>query len=507
MNEDASHLLRVEQVSKSFPGVQALSDVNLDLHAGEILALVGENGAGKSTLIQVLTGALEPDTGCLFLDGEEVHFNHPQEAEGAGISAVYQELSLVNNLTVSENIFAGRQPLNGVKLINVGQMNRESQKWLDRFEATFPPTVRVDNLSLGNQQLVEITKAMSRNARFLILDEPTSSLSLQEAGRLFDLLRQLKSQGLGIIFVSHHLEEVFEISDRIAVLRDGEHVGTVATETSSEHEIVGMMVGRDLGDLENLHGTEAELGDKVLSVDHFTKDGQFEGLSFDLHYGEILTFFGLVGSGRTEMARALIGMDVASGGTVEIKGKSVRLSHPSEAMRLGLAYLSEDRKQEGLYLTNSLKENFLVTNLDKVAPRGWLLWDKLTDLTKKYVQILDIKTPTLDQKLRNLSGGNQQKVLLGMWLATEPDVLIVDEPTRGIDVGTKQEIHRLLRQLAREGKAILAISSDLPETLIISDRIAVMRQGQLKAILPVGEADEERIMVLAAGGTQEGETV
>jgi ABC-type sugar transport system ATPase subunit len=505
MNEDASYLLRVEQVSKAYPGVQALADVNLDLNAGEILALVGENGAGKSTLIQILTGALEPDTGCLFLDDQEIHFNHPQEAEAVGISAVYQELSLVNNLTVAENIFAGRQPLNGVKLINVGQMNRESQKWLDRFEATFPPTVRVSNLSVGNQQLVEITKAMSRNAQILVLDEPTSSLSLQEADRLFDLLRQLKDQGLGIIFVSHHLEEVFDISDRIAVLRDGEHVGTVLTKTSDEHQIISMMVGRDLGDLENLHGTEAERGAKVLKVSHFSKDGQFKDVSFDLHYGEILTFFGLVGSGRTEMARALIGMDVATAGTVELKDKSVRLSHPSDAMRLGMAYLSEDRKQEGLYLTKSLKENFLVTNLDKVAPKGWLLWDKLTALTKKYVQDLEIKTPSLDQKLRNLSGGNQQKVLLGMWLATEPDVLIVDEPTRGIDVGTKQEIHRMLRQLAREGKAILAISSDLPETLIISDRIAMMRQGQLKGILPVAEADEEKIMVLAASAEKEGE--
>ena len=507
MNADASYLLRVEQISKTYPGVKALSDVNLGLNAGEILALVGENGAGKSTLIQILTGALEPDSGCLFLDGKEVHFSHPQEAEGMGISAVYQELSLVNNLTVAENIYAGRQPLNKMRLINVGQMNRESEKWLEPFDATFPSTVRVDSLSLGNQQLVEITKAMSRNARILILDEPTSSLSLQEAGRLFDLLRQLRSQGLSIIFVSHHLEEVFEISDRIAVLRDGEHVGTVITKSSDEHEIVSMMVGRNLADLENLHGTTAERGPKVIKVDHFSKDGQFDDISFDLHTGEILTFFGLVGSGRTEMARALIGMDQAGDGTVEIKGIPVRLSHPSDAMRLGLAYLSEDRKQEGLYLTKSLKENFLVTNLDRVSPRGWLNWTRLTALTKKYVQILDIKTPSLDQKLRNLSGGNQQKILLGMWLATDPDVLIVDEPTRGIDVGTKQEIHRLLRQLAREGKAILVISSDLPETLIISDRIAVMRKGRLEGILPVEEADEERIMVLAAGVAQEGEVI
>jgi ABC-type sugar transport system ATPase subunit len=507
MNADASYVLRAEQISKAYPGVQALSDVDLGLKAGEILALVGENGAGKSTLIQILTGALDPDTGNIYLDGEEVHFKHPQEAEGVGISAVYQELSLVNNLTVAENIFAGRQPLNGLKLINVGEMNRQSQEWLNRFEATFPPSVRVDSLSLGNQQLVEITKAMSRNAKILILDEPTSSLSLQESRRLFDLLRQLKSQGLGIIFVSHHLEEVFEISDRVAVLRDGEHVGTVQTAESDEHQIVGMMVGRDLGDLENLHGADAERGAIVLDVEHFSKAGKFEDVSFDLHDGEILTFFGLIGSGRTEMARSLIGMDKAGAGTVVIKGEPVRLSHPSDAMRLGVVYLSEDRKREGLYLTKSLKENFLVPNLHRVAPRGWLLWDKLTELTKTYVGVLDIKTPSLDQKLRNLSGGNQQKVLLGMWLATEPDILIVDEPTRGIDVGTKQEIHRLLRQLAREGKAILVISSDLPETLIISDRIAVMRKGRIRGILPVAEADEEGIMVLAAAATIEGEAV
>lgn len=504
MNADPSHLLRVDQISKAFPGVQALTNVDLDLNAGEILALVGENGAGKSTLIQILTGALQADTGSLYLNGRKVQFSHPREAEAAGISAVYQELSLVHNLTVAENIYAGRQPVNGVKLINVGRMNSQSQEWLDRFEATFPPTVRVDSLSMGNQQLVEITKAMSRNAKILILDEPTSSLSLQEASRLFDLLRQLRSQGLGIIFVSHHLEEVFEITDRIAVLRDGEHVGTVATETSSEHEIVSMMVGRDLGELENLHGDTSDRGERALRVEHFSKAGQFEDITFDLHNGEILTFFGLVGSGRTEMAQALIGMHEADSGKVEINGQSVRLSHPSDAMRQGLAYLSEDRKREGLYLTKTLKENFLVTNLQRVAPKGWLMWDKLTELTQKYVDTLDVKTPSLDQKLRNLSGGNQQKVLLGMWLATEPDVLIVDEPTRGIDVGTKQEIHRLLRQLAKEGKAILAISSDLPETLIISDRIAVMRKGQIQAIVPAAEADEESIMVHAAGAAHEG---
>jgi ribose transport system ATP-binding protein len=504
---DKNHrvLFKAERISKAFPGVQALSDVNLDIRAGEILALVGENGAGKSTLIQILSGALAPDSGSIYLNDAEIHFNHPHEAEKAGISAVYQELSLVGNLNVAENIFAGYQPVGRLGLIDIKRMNQEAQRWLNEFSATFPATEKVGNLSMGNQQLVEIAKAMSRDAKVLILDEPTSSLTLSEAGLLFDLLRKLRERGIGILFVSHHLEEVFEISDRVTVLRDGQHVGTVHTAQSDEQEIVRMMVGRDLGDLENLHGSPEDLGDVALKVKGLSRSGKFQNINFDLRYGEILTFFGLVGAGRSEMARCIIGMDVATEGEIEIQGQKERLSHPADAMRLGMAYLSEDRKREGLYLDKTLKENFLVTNLRKVAPGGWLNWGKLDALTEKYVDLLTIRTPSLNQKLKNLSGGNQQKVLLGMWLATEPSVLIVDEPTRGIDVGTKQEIHRRLRELAKQGKAILAISSDLPETLIISDRIAVMREGVLEGILPVAEANEERIMVLAAGITQKGD--
>jgi len=501
---DPNHqvLLKAKDISKAFPGVQALADVNLDVRAGEILALVGENGAGKSTLIQILTGALEPDSGGINLNGKEVQFHHPHEAEEAGISAVYQELSLVNNLSVSENIYAGRQPEHSYKLIDVGEMNREAQIWLDRFDAAFSPNEHVGNLSMGNQQLVEIAKAMSRNAQVLILDEPTSSLSLSEAGRLFDLLRQLREQGLGIVFVSHHLEEVFELCDRISVLRDGQYVGTVQAAESDERQIVSMMVGRDLGELENLHGVPDDFGEVAMKVENFSRKDHFENITFDLKKGEILTFFGLVGSGRTEMARALFGMDPSTGGRIEIHGVAVRLSHPADAMKLGMAYLSEDRKREGLYLTKTIKENFMVTNLRRIAPNGWLNWPKLTDLTEKYTDRLEVRTPSLDQKLRNLSGGNQQKVMLGMWLATEPDVLIVDEPTRGIDVGTKQEIHRLLRELANEGKAIMVISSDLPESLAISDRVAVMRKGSLVDILPIADVTQENVMVLAAGVNQ-----
>ncbi len=503
MNENGNEiLLKVEGVSKAFPGVQALLDVNLDVRKGEILALVGENGAGKSTLIQILTGALEADSGQIYLDGAEVHFNHPQEAEEAGISTVYQELSLVNNLSVAENIFAGRQPKHSYGLMDVGEMNREAQVWLDRFDAAFSPSERVGNLAMGNQQLVEIAKAMSRNAQVLILDEPTSSLSLSEAGQLFDLLRQLREQGLGIVFVSHHLEEVFELCDRISVLRDGQYVGTVQAAESDQRQIVSMMVGRDLGELENLHGVLGDFGDVAMTVENFSRKGQFENISFDLRKGEILTFFGLVGAGRTELARSIFGMDIASGGRIEINGVAVRLSHPADAMKLGMAYLSEDRKREGLYLTKTIKENFMVTNLKRIAPNGWLDWPMLTVLTEKYVDRLEVRTPSLDQKLRNLSGGNQQKVMLGMWLATQPDVLIVDEPTRGIDVGTKQEIHRLLRQLATEGKAIMVISSDLPETMAISDRVAVMRKGTLVDILPIADVTQENVMVLAAGVNQ-----
>lgn len=493
--------LRVDTISKAFPGVQALANVSLEVNGGEVLGLVGENGAGKSTLIQILSGALMPDSGRVLINGAEVTFRHPREAEAAGISPVYQELSLVNNLSVAENIFAGRQPTGPTGLINVGAMNQAAQEMMAQFQVDFGSTTRVSNLSLGNQQLVEIIKAMSRNARLLILDEPTSSLSLQEAGLLFDRLRQLKQQGLAIIFVSHHLEEVFEICDRISVLRDGKYVGTVSAPESNEHQIVGMMVGRDIGELQR---QEEVAGVVALEVDHLSRRGVFEDISFAVRSGEVLTFFGLVGAGRSEVARAIVGMDIATDGTVKVKGKQMRPTHPSDAMNLGLAYLSEDRKREGLYLDKTIKENFLVTNLRRVSPGGWLSWRALQELTGKYTQMLAVRTPSLDQRVRNLSGGNQQKVMLGMWLATEPDVLIVDEPTRGIDVGTKQEIHRQLRQLAAEGKAIMAISSDLPETLIISDRIAVMRKGRLVGIIPQAEATEERIMQMAAGVSSTG---
>jgi ribose transport system ATP-binding protein len=477
--------------------VQALSNVSLDLCTGEILALVGENGAGKSTLIQVLAGAVQPDAGQVFLNGSEVHFSHPHEAAEAGISVVYQELSLVNNLSVAENIFAGRQPASA-GLISVSKMQQQAQTLLDAFEVDFRPRDRVGALSMGNQQMIEIMKALSRNARVLVLDEPTSSLSLQEASLLFKRLRQLRAQGFGIIYVSHHLEEVMEISDRVAVLRDGEMVGVVNTADTTEAGIVSMMVGRSLNDW-NLVKEAAARGDEYLRVSGLSRASVFKDVSFSAYAGQVLTFFGLVGAGRTEMARCIVGMDQATGGAVEVKGKSLRLSHPADAMRSGLAYLSEDRKREGLYLAKSVKENFLVTNLLRVAPHGWLKWSMLDEITRRYAAALQVRTPSFDQRLRNLSGGNQQKVLLGIWLATEPDVLIVDEPTRGIDVGTKQEIHRILRELAAQGKAVIVISSDLPEALAISDRIAVMRRGRLVGEMKGAGATQESIMQLAAG--------
>lgn len=496
--ENKDCLLSVDGVSKAFPGVQALSDVSLQVNSGEILAMVGENGAGKSTLIQILSGALQPDTGQLFLQGQKIIFRNPHEAEAAGISTVYQELSLVPNLTVAENIFAGRQPTGVLGLMNTARMNRAAQEMLDRFHVDFRPTDRVGLLSMGNQQLIEIMKALSVNARVLILDEPTSSQSIQESHILFDRLRRLRERGMAIIYVSHHLEEVFEISDRILVLRDGQMAGVRETGQTNEREIVSLMVGRELSAF-YVSDRQHDIGPETLRVEGFSRKGVFEEVSFKLHAGEILTFFGLVGAGRTEVARSLIGLDPSTGGQVSIRGQAVRITQPGASMRLGMAYLSEDRKHEGLFLDKSIKENFLVSNLHQVAPRGWLMWDKLVELVTRFVNRLKIRTPSLDQKLRNLSGGNQQKVMIGMWLATEPDILIVDEPTRGIDVGTKQEIHRLLGELAEQGKAIMAISSDLPEALAISDRIAVMARGRLVGILSKNEATQERVMELAAG--------
>ncbi len=497
---DASHpLLRVENISKSFPGVQALSGVTLDANSGEILALVGENGAGKSTLIHVLAGAHRPDTGQIYLDGQPVSFHSTHEGEQAGISVVFQELSLVPNLTVAENVFANRQPLNAVGLIDQRAMHRATQELLDLFQVDFRPGTQVGRLSLGNQQMVEIVKALARKAKVLVLDEPTSSLTLQEAARLFDRLRQLKSQGLAILYISHHLEEVFEISDRVAVLRDGKLVGVRPTAELDEHAVISMMVGRELEPLEE--NVQPEAGPEMLRVENYSRSGAFEDISFVLHAGEVLTFYGLVGAGRTEVARALMGLDGGATGRVLIRGNPVHLHQPSQAMNTGLAYLSEDRKNEGLFLDKTVSENFLAPNLSQVAPGGWLRWDILSRLTNQYTRALDVRTPSLSQKLRNLSGGNQQKVFLGEWLAREPQILIVDEPTRGIDVGTKQEIHRLLRQLAAQGKAVMVISSDLPETLRVSDRIAVMREGRLVGIIPGLGATEEQVMVLAAGIT------
>jgi ribose transport system ATP-binding protein len=502
--DEQKQVLRVEGISKSYPGVQALDKVSMSANSGEILAMVGENGAGKSTLIQVLSGATHADEGEIYLAGQRVRFSHPHEAERAGIATVYQELSLVNNLTVAENIFAGRQQVGPFGLMNTRAMNRAAQALLDQFQVEFEPGDRVSSLSLGNQQLVEIMKALSGNAKVLILDEPTSSLSLQEANILFDLLRRLRDQNMAIIYVSHHLEEVFAISDRVFVLRDGEAVGSRLTTEVDETEVVNMMVGRELEAWET--GASCSLENEVLQVEGLTREGVFENVSFGLCAGEVLTFFGLVGAGRTEMARALIGMDPYTSGTVRVNGEAVSITHPSQAKRHGLAYLSEDRKKEGLFLTKSIKENFLVTNLRKVTPGGMLNWPALEALAETYVDKLSIRTPSLDQLLRNLSGGNQQKVLLGIWLATEPEVLIVDEPTRGIDVGTKREIHRQLRELARQGKAIIAISSDLPEALAISDRIAVMRQGRLEGFVSQAEATQENVMELAAGVSQKEKT-
>ena len=497
---DNDSLLVMQGISKAFPGVQALSELSMEVQMGEIMALVGENGAGKSTLIKILSGVYQPDAGTILLGGRDVKFHSPLDATQMGISVVYQELSLVPNLSVAENAFGGRPPHTPLGLMDTAQMHRKTSELLEQFEVEFGARTQVGTLSMGNQQVVEIIKALSTNACILILDEPTSSLSLQEAKLLFEHLRQLKEQKITIIYVSHHLEEVFEICDRITVLRDGRYIGTKNTAETNENEIVSMMVGRNLDDSDVLHGN-GERGPELLRVENVTRTGVFTDVSFSVHKGEVLTFFGLVGSGRTEIARALMGLDALHSGKVILDGKEEHISSPAKAMQLGMAYLSEDRKNEGLFLDKTIKENFLATNLRQVSPGGWLSWGKLQSIVEEYVKKLEVRTPSLDQRINNLSGGNQQKVLLGEWLATEPDVLIVDEPTRGIDVGTKQEIHKLLRGLADQGRAILVISSDLPEALRISDRIAVMRRGQLIAILPSCEASEERIMELAAGVT------
>ena len=492
------NLIRLENISKKFPGVQALNKVCLDIRRGETLSIIGENGAGKSTLMRILSGAEKPDSGQIFLDGEAVSFNFPLDAQKAGIAIVYQELSVFPNLSVAENIFANRQPEKTGKIVDRKKMEAQAVELMQIFNLYYEPGKLLEELDTADCQMIEILRAVSQNPKMLILDEPTSSLSLSESEKLFDLLERLHDQGMTILYVSHHLEEVLRLSDRISILRDGEYIGTVECKEADENKLVQMMVGRAVS-LYKEYKKTSKKGGIALKVDSLGVEDLFEDISFEAHEGEVLGFAGLVGSGRTELAQTIFGLRKHDSGNMELLKKSFSPASPSDAIHAGLAYMPEDRKCIGLFLPMTLTDNLIAPQLYEYTQMGLLNSSQAVATTESYIEQVGIVARSPKQKVGKLSGGNQQKMLLAMWLALKPDVLIVDEPTRGIDVGAKVEIHEILRGLAKEGMCIILISSELPEILTMSDRIAVMHEHKLMGILDKEDADQEKIMTLASG--------
>lgn len=494
-------ILEAKGITKTFPGVRALHCVDLALRKGEVLALVGENGAGKSTLMLTLGGIYRPDSGEIRVDGCPVRFTSAHDANQQGISIVYQELSLVPELSVAENIFANRQPVNKANLIRRKTMYAEARELLKTFnKEEIDVQAPVKSLSIANQQVVEILKAMSFNPKVLIMDEPTSSLTEREVKELFDNIRRLKKQGIAFIYISHHLKEIFEIADRVIVLRDGEYITESPVTDIDENYLITRMVGRQLEDTYGKHEVEVKNTAPVrFEASGLSKSNKFSDISFKIRAGEIVGFAGLVGAGRTEVGRAIFAADPLDRGNIYLDDQQLKLNSPRDAIQAGIGYLSEDRKAQGLYLNFSIRQNIIANRLSEFTRNGFLRESEVDKAAIECVQKFGVSTPGIDQKLMNLSGGNQQKVLLSMWFGIRPKLLIVDEPTRGVDVGAKSEIYTLLRKLAASGTAIMMISSDLLEILGMSDRIVVMRQGSIEGELDATDASEERIIALASG--------
>jgi ABC-type sugar transport system ATPase subunit len=501
-------ILETRDISKRFPGVQALSGVGFDLRAGEVHAIVGENGAGKSTLMNILSGVQQPDAGEIRIEGRVVSFRDPLDAARHGIGIVFQELSLTYGLTVAENVFPNTQPTSLLGLIHFNRLYEETRRLLALFDEDIDPRTPVKNLSIAKQQVVEILKALARNPRILILDEPTSSLTQHEAERLFANIQELKARGIAIIYISHHIQEIFELANRATVLRDGHHVATVDVSDIDEDGIVSLMVGRKISHEYLPRGDKIDFETALLEVEGLSHPAYFRDVSFTLHPGEILTFSGLVGAGRSEVARTIFGLYRRSAGTVRIDGRPVDTASPAEAIHKGIIYTSENRKLEGLFLDMTLRENFLSTRLKDYAagPFGMLQDEELDSYSRENIKSYGINAASIRQNVRELSGGNQQKSLLAMWLGVKPRIIIVDEPTKGVDVGAKGEIYQILRSLADAGNGIIIISSDLLEVLAISDRIVVMREGQVVGTLSNAEASEERVIALATGVAEAEET-
>ena len=489
-------ILKMQGIQKYFSGVHALKGVDFELRAGEVHALMGENGAGKSTLIKVLCGIHKRDGGSVELFGQEVNFNNIAESQAAGISVIHQELNMMGHLTVAQNMFIGREFKQGL-FINDKKMEEEAQRLFDKMGVKINPAAKLGDLTVGKQQMVEIAKAVSRECKLLVLDEPTAALTLPEVEELFKIMNDLRDKGIGMIYISHRMDEINRISDRVTVMRDGEYVGTVNTAEVTKDDIVKMMVGRVIMGDQKAASTVAPDAPVILEVKNLNAGKEVKNVSFQLRRGEILGFAGLMGAGRTEVARALYGADLKQTGEIFINGKKVNIKTPEQAVKCGICYLSEDRKRFGLMLDKSVTENTTIASVDDFIQAGLINDGSMRTSSFEFNTKLRTKTPSMEQLLKNLSGGNQQKVIIARWLMKNADIFIFDEPTRGIDLGAKSEIYTLMEELVSNGKSIIMISSELPEVLRMSDRILVMCEGRKTGELDISEATQENIMQLA----------
>ena len=486
-------ILTMKGIDKSFPGVHALDHVDLEVRKGEVHALMGENGAGKSTLMKVLTGIYHKDSGTITYEGKEVEFTNPREAQDAGIVIVHQELNMLGHLTVAQNIFIGREPMNG-RLIDDKKMNEEAKKLFDQLGIDIDPKEIMSRLTVGKQQMCEIAGASPHDAKIGIFDEPSAALTESEIEELFKIIRDLRKKQLGIVYISHRMDEIKVITDRVTVMRDGGYVGTLITKDSTKDEIINMMVGRVIYEDPKTESQVAPDAPVVLKVEHLNAGRMVKDVSFELRKGEILGFSGLMGAGRTETARALFGADPKEGGDIYVNGQKVDIKTPQDAVKCGIGYLSEDRKRFGIVVDKTVAENSTMASLENFMKGIFIDKKKEKNVAQEYVEALKTKTPSVDQLVVNLSGGNQQKVVIAKWLVRNCDILIFDEPTRGIDVGAKSEIYHLMNELVAEGKSIIMISSEMTEILRMSDRIVVMCEGRKTGELGIEEATQERIM-------------
>ena len=490
-------VLALEGVTKTFPGVRALSEVNLELHPGQVTALVGENGAGKSTVVKILTGIYQPDGGVIKVDGQPVRFPTAQDAGEAGVTAIHQETVLFDELSVGENIFLGHAPRGFMGLIDTKKMMQQAADILTSIGAQIDPATRLRDLGIANKHLVAIARALSIDARVVIMDEPWAVLSHKEIEELYELIDTLKAQGKAILFISHKFDEIFRIADSYTVFRDGAFVGAGRIEDVTEAELVKMMVGRDVSQI--FPTRTPKTGDTVMKVDGFGHPTEFEDISFDLKQGEILGFYGLVGAGRSEVMQALFGITKPSKGTIHIDGKETQIKSPADAVSNGIVYVPEDRGRQGAITALPIFQNVTLPSLSRTSRSGFIKLAEEFKLAREYTQRLDLRAASLDTDLGTLSGGNQQKVVIAKWLATQPKVIILDEPTKGIDIGSKAAVHEFMAELAAEGLAVIMVSSEIPEILGMSDRVAVMREGRMVASLNGSDLTPDTLVRHAAG--------